>query len=53
MNEANHGALHLLLVVLAAVLFLIGAFAWPVPFEPWRTKFISAGLFFWVLSTFF
>jgi hypothetical protein len=49
----NEAPLHLILVVLATVLFAIGAFGWLAPVEPYRTKIISAGLFFWVLSTFF
>jgi hypothetical protein len=53
MNEKNMAPLHLILVVLAMVLFAIAGFGWPVPIEPYRTKLIGAGLFFWVLSSFF
>ena len=49
----NEAPLHLFLVILAAVLFFIGAFAWPPVVEPWRVKIVSAGLFFWILSTIF
>jgi hypothetical protein len=47
----NGSPLHLFLVVLALVLFLFGA----VPREPWpwRMNMVSAGLFTWLLSTFF
>lgn len=48
----NSGPLHLILVILALLFFAFGALTWPVP-EPHRVKLISAGLFFWVLSTFF
>ncbi len=40
----------LISLVLALVLFAIGAFGWLAPVEPYRVKIISAGLFFWVLS---
>jgi hypothetical protein len=53
MQTHNSAPLHLILVVLALVFFGIAAFAWPVPFEPWRTKLIAAGLFAWLLSSFF
>jgi hypothetical protein len=46
-------ALELIFVVLALVLFAIAGFGWPAPVEPYRTKLIAMGLFFWVLSTFF
>ena len=53
MNERNAAPLHLIFVVLAMVLFAIGGFGWITPVEPYRVKIVSAGLFFWVLSTFF
>ncbi len=40
----------LICLVFALVLFAIGGFGWLAPVEPYRTKIISAGLFFWVLS---
>jgi hypothetical protein len=53
MNERNSAPLHLILIVLATVLFFLAAFAWPAPVEPYRMKLVAAGLFFWCLSTFF
>ena len=53
MTERNGAPLHLILVVLAVVMFAIAAFGWPAPVEPWRVKIVAAGLFFWSLSTFF
>ncbi len=53
MGSHNGAPLHLILVVLAVVLFFLAGFAWPVPVEPYRVKLIGAGLFFWALSTFF
>ena len=53
MNDRNAAPLHLILVVLACVLFFLGAFAWPAPVEPYRTKLVAAGMFCWCLSTFF
>jgi hypothetical protein len=41
---------HLLLFVLAIVLFFLGILPWP-PFEAWRVRIVSAGLFCWALST--
>jgi hypothetical protein len=49
--EHNNGTLHLILVVLALVMFAIAGFGWPAPVEPYRVKIIGIGLFFWVLST--
>ena len=49
----NEAPLHLIFVVLACVLFAIGGFGWLAPVEPYRIKLVSAGLFFWTLSTFF
>lgn len=53
MMERNTAPMHIIFVVLALVLFALGAFGWPAPIEPYRVKLISGGLFFWVLSTFF
>ena len=53
MTSRNEAPLHLFLVVLAGALFFFAAFAWPAPVEPYRTKLVAAGLFFWVVSTFF
>lgn len=46
----NAAPIHLLLVCFALVFFFLGAF----PREPWgfRVHFVSAGLFCWLLSTF-
>jgi hypothetical protein len=53
MNEHNGAPLHLILVILAAVLFFLAA-AWPAPEpHPYRPRLVAAGLFCWVLSTFF
>ena len=38
---------------LAMVLFAIGGFGWLAPVEPYRVKLVSAGLFFYVLASFF
>lgn len=53
METHNAAPLRLILIVLAIVLFAIAGFGWPAPVEPYRLKFIGAGLFFWALSTFF
>lgn len=53
MNERNSAPVHIILIVVALVCFAFAAFAWPPPVEPYRSKLIAAGLFFWVLSTFF
>ena len=53
MSEHNAAPLRLIFVVLALVLFAIGAFGWLAPVEPYRIKIVSAGLFFYTLSTFF
>lgn len=53
MNERNTAPLHIIFVILAMVLFGFAGFGWPAPIEPYRVKLIGAGLFFWVLSTFF
>jgi hypothetical protein len=53
MTERNSAPLHLIFLILAMVLFLLAGFGWPAPVEPYRVKLIGAGLFFWVLSTFF
>ncbi len=52
-RNGNGAPLHLIFVVLAMVLFAIAGFGWPVPVDPWRTKFIAMGLFFLVLASFF
>jgi hypothetical protein len=43
---------HLILVILAILLFGIAAFvgSYPEP-SPWHRRFIAAGLFCWALST--
>jgi len=51
--ERNSAPLHLILMVLALVLFFLAAFAWPAPVEPYRLKLMAAGLFFGTLSLFF
>lgn len=53
MTLRSQTPLHLMLAVLGCVLFAIAAFGWRSPLEPWRTKIIAAGLFFWTLSKFF
>lgn len=54
MMQENNAPFRLILVVLAAVLFLLGAALWwTVPDSPHRMRLISAGLCCWVLSTFF
>lgn len=45
--------LHVFLFGVALVMFAIAGFGWPTPIEPYRTKFIGIGLFFWCLSTAF
>jgi hypothetical protein len=42
--------LKLFFMILAAVLFAIGAFAWPAPIEPYRIRFVAAGLLSVVVS---
>jgi hypothetical protein len=53
LNERNSAPLHIILVVLALVLFFLAGFGWPAPVEPYRLKLIGAGLFFLTLATFF
>lgn len=53
MFQHNEAPLHIILVVLALVLFAFAGFGWPAPIEPYRVKLIGAGLFFLTLSTFF
>ena len=53
MYQHTTAPLRLIFVVLALVLFAIGGFGWLAPVEPYRVKIVSAGLFFWILSTFF
>lgn len=45
--------LRLIFEVLALVMFAIAAFGWPAPVEPYRLKFVAAGLFFWCLGAYF
>lgn len=40
----------LICLVFALVLFAIAGFGWLAPVEPYRTKLIGAGLFFYTLS---
>jgi hypothetical protein len=57
MGGKNSAPLHLIFVVLAMLLFGLAAFLPPwggTPNAPWyHSRLVSAGLFFWVLSTFF
>lgn len=53
MFQHNEGSLHLILVVVALVLFGFSGFAWAPVFEPYRLRLTAAGLFFLTLSTFF
>jgi hypothetical protein len=53
MTQPQRAPFQLILVILAAVLFFLAAFAWPAPVEPYRTKLVAAGLLCWVVSTFF
>jgi hypothetical protein len=52
-TEHNQAPLHLILVVVALVMFGIAGFGWLAPIEPYRVKFIGIGLFFATLATFF
>lgn len=49
----NQAPIRTILICLALALFFIAATAWPAPIEPYRTKLMAAGLFCWLLSTFF
>ena len=40
----------LFFMILSAVLFFIGAFAWQPPVDPYRIRFIAAGLLAYVVS---
>jgi hypothetical protein len=53
MNVHTDAPLKVFLLVLAAVLLFLAAFAWPVPVEPYRAKLGWAGMFFWLISNFF
>jgi len=53
MTSKHAAPLELIFVVLALVLFALAGFGWPAPIEPYRTKLVAMGLFFWCLSTFF
>lgn len=52
-RNGSGAPVHLILVVLALVMFCIAGFGWPAPVEPYRLKFIGMGLFFWLLASFF
>lgn len=48
----NEGILHIFLIVIAAVLFLMGASPWPLAADnPGRVRLVSAGLFFLTCAT--
>ena len=50
----NRAPIRLILAVFALVLFILGAALWwTVPDSPHRLRIISAGLAFWIASTFF
>ena len=49
----NRAPFRIVLAAIALAMFLVAAFAWPAPIEPYRVRFVGAGLFFWLLSTFF
>jgi hypothetical protein len=53
MFARNQAPLHIILVVVALVLFAFAGFGWPANIEPHRVKLVGAGLFFLTLSTFF
>jgi hypothetical protein len=53
MHTSNEAPVRLILVILAALLFFLGAVSWFIPQEPHRYRLMSAGLFCWVASTFF
>lgn len=53
MTVHTEAPVHVICVCFALVFFAVAAFVWPAPVEPWRTRLTAAGLFFWVLSTFF
>lgn len=53
MFQHNEAPLHIILVVVALILFAFAGFGWPAPVEPYRLKLIGAGLFFLTVSTFF
>jgi hypothetical protein len=42
--------LSMFFMILAAVLFFLGAFAWPPVIDSYRLKIVSAGLLAWVVS---
>ena len=42
-----------ILLAFSFVLFAIAAFAWQPPIEPYRLRFIAAGLLFWVATLLF
>ena len=51
MGQHNVASLHVILICFGLVFFFLGAF----PREPWpfRVNLVSAGLFCWLLATFF
>jgi hypothetical protein len=53
MKTAGMSPFHIFLLALACVFFVIGAFAWPAPVEPYRIKIVSAGLLAWCAASFF
>lgn len=53
MFQRNQSSIHLILAVVAFVLFGFAGFGWPAPIDVYRVKLIGAGLFFLTLSTFF
>lgn len=53
MRLHTEAPLQLFLMILAAVLLFLAAFAWPAPIEPYRARLGWAGMFFWCASNFF
>lgn len=55
MQHGPSAPFKLFLFVLALVLFFLGALPVPAgsPYEAWRLRLVSAGLFCWCLSTWF
>ena len=42
--------MRLIALTFALVLFLLAAVPWSPPYEPWRLRFIAAGLAAWVAT---